>query len=87
MRTLFSVPYKLSIERQQEKNTGQIWKNEEKMSCQAEESMEAYRFGDSTEELEAFSALQIQQKEVIIVGNRENGYFANGTGELRMENT
>ena len=54
MRTLFSVPYKLSIERQQEKNTGQIWKNEEKMSCQAEESMEAYRFGDSTEELEAF---------------------------------
>ena len=60
MRTLFSVPYKLSIERQQEKNTGQIWKNEEKMSCQAEESMEAYRFGDSTEELEAFGALQIQ---------------------------
>ena len=59
MRTLFSVPYKLSIE-QQEKNTGQIWKNEEKMSCQAEESMEAYRFGDSTEELEAFGALQIQ---------------------------
>jgi hypothetical protein len=60
MRTLFSVPYKLSIERQQEKNTGQIWKNEEKMSYQAEESMEAYRFGDSTEELEAFGALQIQ---------------------------
>ena len=60
MRTLFSVPYKLSIERQQGKNTGQIWKNEEKMSCQAEESMEAYRFGDSTEELEAFGALQIQ---------------------------
>ena len=60
MRTLFSVPYKLSIERQREKNTGQIWKNEEKMSCQAEESMEAYRFGDSTEELEAFGALQIQ---------------------------
>lgn len=60
MRTLFSVLYKLSIERQQEKNTGQIWKNEEKMSCQAEESMEAYRFGDSTEELEAFGALQIQ---------------------------
>lgn len=60
MRTLFSVSYKLSIERQQEKNTGQIWKNEEKMSCQAEESMEAYRFGDSTEELEAFGALQIQ---------------------------
>lgn len=60
MRTLFSVTYKLSIERQQEKNTGQIWKNEEKMSCQAEESMEAYRFGDSTEELEAFGALQIQ---------------------------
>ena len=60
MRTLFSVPYKLSIERQLEKNTGQIWKNEEKMSCQAEESMEAYRFGDSTEELEAFGALQIQ---------------------------
>ncbi len=87
MRTLFSVPYKLSIERQQEKNTGQIWKNEEKMSCQAEESMEAYRFGDSTEELEAFGALQIQQKEVIIVGNRGNRYFANGTGELRMENT
>jgi len=57
---MFSVPYKLSIERQQEKNTGQIWKNEEKMSCQAEESMEAYRFGDSTEELEAFGALQIQ---------------------------
>ena len=60
MRILFSVPYKLSIERQQKKNTGQIWKNEEKMSCQAEESMEAYRFGDSTEELEAFGALQIQ---------------------------
>lgn len=60
MRTLFSVPYKLSIERQQEKSTGQIWKNEEKMSCQAEESMEAYRFRDSTEELEAFGALQIQ---------------------------
>ena len=60
MRTLFSVPYKLRIERQQEKNTGQIWKNEEKMSCQAEESMEAYRFGDCTEELEAFGALQIQ---------------------------
>ena len=60
MRTLFSVPYKLSIEQQQEKNTGQIWKNEEKMSCQAEESMEAYRLGDSTEELEAFGALQIQ---------------------------
>ena len=60
MRILFSVPYKLSIERQQEKKTGQIWKNEEKMSCQAEESMEAYRFGDSTEELEAFGALQIQ---------------------------
>lgn len=60
MRTLFSVPYKFSIERQQEKNTGQIWKNEEKMSCQAEESMEAYRFGNSTEELEAFGALQIQ---------------------------
>lgn len=57
------------------------------MSCQAEESMEAYRFGNITEELEAFGALQIQQKEVIIVGNRENGYFANGTGELRMENT
>lgn len=30
------------------------------MSCQAEESMEAYRSGDSTEELEAFGALQIQ---------------------------
>lgn len=60
MRTLFFVPYKLSIERQQEKNTGQIWKSEEKMSCQAEESMEAYSFGDSTEELEAFGALQIQ---------------------------
>ena len=60
MRTLFSVPYKLSIERQQEKNTGQIWKNEEKMSCQAKESMEAYRFGDCTEELEALGALQIQ---------------------------
>lgn len=30
------------------------------MSYQAEESMEAYRFGDSTEELEAFGALQIQ---------------------------
>ena len=57
------------------------------MSCRAEESMAAYRFGDITEELETFGALQIQQKEVIIVGNRENGYFANGTGELRMENT
>lgn len=86
MRTLFSVPYKLSIERQQEKNTGQIWKMR-KMSCQAEESMAAYRFGDITEELETFGALQIQQKEVIIVGNRGNRYFANGTGELRMENT
>ncbi|MBD9124407.1 MAG: hypothetical protein EGP68_06570 [Lachnospiraceae bacterium] len=60
MRTLFSVPYKFSIERQQEKNTGQIWKNEEKMGCQAEESMEAYRFGNNTEELETFGALQIQ---------------------------
>lgn len=30
------------------------------MSCQAEESMAAYRFGDITEELEAFGALQIQ---------------------------
>lgn len=60
MRTLFSVPYKFSIERQQEKNTGQIWKNEEKMSCQAEESMEVYRFGNNTEELETFGALQIQ---------------------------
>lgn len=57
------------------------------MSCQAEESMATYRFGDITEELETFGALQIQQKEVIIVGNRGNRYFANGTGELRMENT
>ena len=57
------------------------------MSCQAEESMAAYRFGDITEELETFGALQIQQKEVIIVGNRGNGYFTNGTGERRMENT
>ena len=87
MRTLFSVPYKLSIERQQEKNTGQIWKSEEKMSCQAEESMEAYRFGNITEELEAFGALQIQQKEVIILGNRGIVYFAIGTGKLRIENT
>ena len=49
--------------------------------------MAAYRFGDITEELETFGALQIQQKEVIIVGNRGNGYFTNGTGEWRMENT
>lgn len=82
MRTRFSVPYKLSIERQQEKNTGQIWKNEEKLSCQAEESMETDRSGNSAEELEAFGALQIQQKEVIIVGNRGNRYFADGTDEL-----
>jgi len=64
MRILFSVPYKLSIERQQEKNTGQIWKNEEKMSCQAEESMEAYRFGDSTEELEAFVLYKYSKKRL-----------------------
>ena len=49
MRTRFSVPYKLSIERQQEKNTGQIWKNEEKMSCQAEESMEAFQGSETTQ--------------------------------------
>lgn len=52
------------------------------MSCQAEESMETDRFGNSAEELEAFGALQIQQKEVIIVGNRGNRYFADGTDEL-----
>lgn len=63
MRTLFSVPYKLSIERQQEKNTGQIWKSEEKISCQAEESMEAYRFGNITEELEAFGGFTKYSKK------------------------
>lgn len=52
------------------------------MSCQAEESMETDRSGNGTEELEAFGALQIQQKEVIIVGNRGNRYFADGTNEL-----
>ncbi len=57
------------------------------MSCQAEESMETDRTGNSTEELEAFGALQIQQKEVIIVGNRGNRYFADGTDESRKENT
>ena len=57
------------------------------MSCEAEESMAAYRSGNITEELETFGALQIQQKEVIIVGNRGNRYFTNGTGERRMENT
>ncbi len=53
------------------------------MSCQAEESMETDRSGNSAEELEAFGALQIQQKEVIIVGNGGgNRYFADGTDEL-----